>query len=332
MLTYIARRLVMLIPVVFAISLVSFLVIELPPGDYLTSLVAEMRAQGIELSDSEQESLKRQYALDEPVLSRYAIWMKNIITEGDFGRSFSWNKPVSELLAERIPLTLLISLFSVIVVFLISIPVGIYSATHKYSLFDYFFTFVGFVGIAMPGFLLALVLLWVMYSLFGLNMSGLFSQDFVDAPWSVAKVADLMSRVWFPVLIIAMNGTAGLIRVMRGNLLDELGKQYVITARAKGVRESALLLRYPVRIAINPLISTIGWILPAIVGGEVLVSIVLNLQTTGPVLLDAVIAQDVYLAASIVFILSVLTVVGTLIADLLLAWLDPRIRFGRGIQ
>lgn len=332
MLTYIARRLVMLIPVVFAISLVSFLVIELPPGDYLTSLVAEMRAQGIELSDSEQESLKRQYALDEPVLSRYAIWMKNIIVEGDFGRSFSWNKPVSELLAERIPLTLLISLFSVFVVFLISIPVGIYSATHKYSLFDYFFTFVGFAGIAMPGFLLALVLLWVMYSLFGLNMSGLFSQDFVDAPWSISKVLDLMSRVWFPVLIIAMNGTAGLIRVMRGNLLDELGKQYVITARAKGVRESVLLLRYPVRIAINPLISTIGWILPAIVGGEVLVSIVLNLQTTGPVLLDAVIAQDVYLAASIVFILSVLTVVGTLIADLLLAWLDPRIRFGRGIQ
>lgn len=332
MLTYIARRLVMLIPVIFAISLVSFMVIELPPGDYLTSLVAQMRAQGIELSEAEQESLKRQYALDQPALGRYAIWMKNIITEGDFGRSFSWNQPVADVLADRVPLTLIISLFSTIVVFLISIPVGIYSATHKYSIFDYFFTFLGFIGIAMPGFLLALVLLWLMYSLFGLNMSGLFSQEFVDAPWSVAKVLDLLSRIWFPVLIIAINGTAGLIRVMRGNLLDELGKQYVITARAKGVRESTLLLRYPVRIAVNPIISTVGWILPAIVGGEVLVSIVLNLQTTGPVLLDAVIAQDVYLAASIVFILSVLTVLGTLIADLLLAWLDPRIRFGRGIQ
>lgn len=332
MLAYIGRRLVMLIPVIFAISLVSFIVIELPPGDYLTSLVAEMRAQGVELSDAEQESLKRQYALDEPVMTRYAIWMKNIVTEGDFGRSFSWNQPVADVLAERIPLTLVISLLSILTVFLVSIPVGIYSATHKYSLFDYFFTFVGFIGIAMPGFLLALVMLWVMYSLFGVNMTGLFSQDFVDAPWSISKVMDMMSRIWFPVLIIAMNGTAGLIRVMRGNLLDELGKQYVITARAKGVRESALLLRYPVRIAVNPIISTVGWILPSVVGGEILVSIVLSLQTTGPVLLQAVIAQDVYLAASIIFILAVLTVVGTLIADLLLAWLDPRIRFGGGVQ
>lgn len=330
MLTYITRRVVMLIPVLFAISFVSFVIIELPPGDYLSSLTAEMRAQGVEMTASERESLERQYGLDEPLLVRYGVWMQNILFEGDFGRSFSWNKPVADILAERVPLTVAISLFTTIFVFAVAIPIGIYSATHKYSVFDYVFTFIGFVGIAIPGFLLALVMLWLFYTVFGINMSGLFSQEFVDAPWSVGKVLDLLSRIWFPMIIIGMNGTAGLIRVMRGNLLDELQRQYVITARAKGVREGPLLLRYPVRIAVNPIVSTIGWILPAIVGGEVLVSIVLNLQTTGPVLLEAVTSQDLYLASSIVFVLSFLTVLGTLIADLLLAWLDPRIRFGGG--
>lgn len=330
MLAYIVRRVLMLIPVLFAISLVSFAIIELPPGDYLTSLMAEMRAQGVELTPAEQEALKRQYGLDQSLITRYWVWMHNIFTEGDFGRSFSWNRPVADILAERVPLTIIISLFTTLFVFAVAIPIGIYSAIHKYSVLDYVFTFFGFLGIAIPGFLLALILLWLFYALFGVNMSGLFSQEFVDAPWSVSKVLDLLSRIWFPMLIIGMNGTAGLIRVMRGNLLDELEKQYVITARAKGVREGPLLLRYPVRIAVNPIVSTIGWILPAIVGGELLVSIVLNLQTTGPVLLEAVISQDLYLAASIIFVLSFLTVLGTLIADLLLAWLDPRIRFGGG--
>lgn len=332
MLGYIGRRLLLLIPVLFVISLVSFVIIDAPAGDYLTSYIAELRSQGVELSAGEQETLRQQYGLDQPVLARYGIWMGHILFEGDFGRSFSWNKPVSEILSERVPLTILISLLSTIFVYAVSIPIGIYSAIHKYSVFDYVFTFVGFMGLAIPGFLLALVLLWVFYSAFGVNMSGLFSQQYVDAPWSLAKVGDLASRIWFPMLVIGLNGTAGLIRVMRGNLLDELRKLYVITARAKGVSERPLLLRYPVRIAVNPIISTIGWILPAIVGGEVLVSIVLNLQTTGPVLLKAVISQDIYLSASIIFILSFLTVFGTLLADLLLAWLDPRIRFGGGAR
>jgi peptide/nickel transport system permease protein len=322
----------MLIPVLIAISMVSFMIIELPSGDYISTQIAELRAQGMELTESEEEALRRRYGLDQTVFERYAIWVKNIVLEGDFGRSFRWNKPVSEILAERVPLTIIISLLSTVFVFAVSIPIGIYSATHKYSIFDYLFTFIGFIGISIPGFLLALVLLWVLYTTFGLNMSGLYSQEFVDAPWSFSKVVDLLKRIWFPMIIIGMPGTAGLIRVMRANLLDELQKQYVITARAKGLREQQLLFLYPVRIAVNPIVSTIGWILPAIVGGEVLVSIVLNLQTTGPVLLEAVQSQDMYLAASITLILSCLTVIGTLIGDLLLAWLDPRIRFGKAAE
>jgi peptide/nickel transport system permease protein len=326
---YIARRVLLLIPVLFAISMVSFVIIELPPGDYVSTLVAQMRQRGVELTPAEENALIRQYGMDQTVAERYGVWLKNIVVEGDFGRSYRWNKPVSEVLAERVPLTIAISLFTTIFVFAVAVPIGIYSAVRKYSVFDYFFTFIGFIGLATPGFLLALVMLWIFYSMFGANMSGLFSQEFVDAPWSLSKVADLLSRIWFPMIIIGMSGTAGIIRVMRGNLLDELQKQYVITARAKGLGERPILFRYPVRIAINPIVSTIGWLLPAIVGGEVLVSIVLNLQTTGPVLLEAVTGQDLYLAASIVLILSTLTVIGTLIADLLLAWLDPRIRFER---
>jgi peptide/nickel transport system permease protein len=329
---YIARRVLLLIPVLFAISLVSFVIIELPPGDYVSTLVAQMRQRGVELTPSERDALIRQYGLDHSVAHRYGLWLKDIVFEGDFGRSYRWNKPVSEVLAERVPLTVAISLFTTIFVFAVAVPIGIYSAVRKYSVFDYFFTFLGFIGLATPGFLLALVMLWLFYSLFGANMSGLFSQQFVDAPWSASKILDLLSRIWFPMIIIGMSGTAGIIRVMRGNLLDELQKQYVITARAKGLGERPILFRYPVRIAINPIVSTIGWLLPAIVGGEVLVSIVLNLQTTGPVLLEAVTGQDLYLAASIILILSTLTVIGTLIADLLLAWLDPRIRFERAAR
>jgi peptide/nickel transport system permease protein len=329
MLAYIARRLLLLIPVVFVISIVIFLIIQLPPGDYLTTYINNLKTSGIEVSESVAESLKRQYGLDQPIYTQYYLWMRNMVLYGDFGRSFQWNKPVKEILLERIPLTMGVSLATTLFVFLLAIPIGIYSATHKYSLFDYSFTFVGFFGLSVPGFLLALVLMWVIYNLTGATVSGLFSTQYADAPWSLAKFGNLLSRIWFPMIIIGMSGTAGLIRVMRGNLLDELQKQYVVTARAKGVPERTVLFRYPVRIAVNPIISTIGWILPSIVGGEVLVSIVLNLQTTGPVLLQAVRFQDMYLAGSITLILSILTIVGTLIADILLVWLDPRIRFGK---
>jgi peptide/nickel transport system permease protein len=326
---YIARRLLLLIPVLFAISLVSFIILELPEGDYLSSQIAELEASGAEVSQQEREALREQYGLDQPMIGRYASWIWNIISQGDFGRSLRYDQPVSELLAERVPLTVAISLATTLFVFAVAIPIGIYSATHKYSFFDYAFTFFGFIGISVPGFLLALVLMWLFYDLFGWNMSGLFSQQYVDAPWSLSKVLDMLRKVWFPIILIGLPGMAGLIRVMRANLLDELQKQYVITARAKGLQENPLLFRYPVRIAINPIISTIGWVLPAIVGGEVLVSIVLSLPTTGPVLLDAVKSQDLYLAAGITLVLSFLTIIGTLVADLLLAWLDPRIRFGK---
>jgi peptide/nickel transport system permease protein len=329
MLAYIARRLVLLVPVVFVISIVVFLIIQLPPGDYLTTYINNLKTSGIEVSESVAESLKRQYGLDQPIYTQYYLWMKNMILYGDFGRSFQWNKPVKEILIERIPLTMGVSLATTLFVFLLAIPIGIYSATHKYSIFDYTFTFIGFFGLSVPGFLLALVLMWVIYNLTGATVSGLFSMQYADAPWSLAKFGNLLSRIWFPMIIIGMSGTAGLIRVMRGNLLDELQKQYVVTARAKGVPERTVLFRYPVRIAVNPIISTIGWILPSIVGGEVLVSIVLNLQTTGPVLLQAVRFQDMYLAGSITLILSILTIIGTLLADILLVWLDPRIRFGK---
>jgi len=329
MLVYIARRLLLLIPVVFVISIVVFLIIQLPPGDYLTTYIENLRTSGIEVSASQAESLKRMYGLDQPIYTQYYLWMRNMVLYGDFGRSFQWNKPVKEILVERVPLTMGVSLATTLFVFLLAIPIGIYSATHKYSIFDYTFTFIGFFGLSVPGFLLALVLMWVIYNLTGATVSGLFSAQYADAPWNLAKLGNLLSRIWFPMIIIGMSGTAGLIRVMRGNLLDELQKQYVVTARAKGVPERTVLFRYPVRIAVNPIISTIGWILPSIVGGEVLVSIVLNLQTTGPVLLQAVRFQDMYLAGSITLLLSVLTIIGTLLADILLVWLDPRIRFGK---
>ncbi|MEM7030605.1 MAG: ABC transporter permease [Chloroflexota bacterium] len=328
MLSYIVRRILMLIPLLAIISVVIFAIIQLPPGDYLTTYISNLEASGVRVTEDQAAALRRQYGLDLSPTGQYFRWITNILLEGDFGRSFSWNKPVSELLIERVPLTMGISLATTVFIFVVSIPIGIYSATHKYSLFDYFFTFLGFIGLSVPGFLLALVLMWFAFTTFDMSVGGLFSPEYVDAPWSLARIWDMMKRLWFPIVVIGMSGTAGLIRVMRGNLLDELQKQYVITARAKGVPERDVLFRYPVRIAVNPIISTIGWILPAIVGGEVLVSIVLGLQTTGPVLLQAVLFQDMYLAGSITLILSVLTVIGTLIADILLVWLDPRIRFG----
>ena len=327
MIEYIAKRVLLLIPVMTVISIVIFVVIQLPPGDYLTNYIANLEQQGIDVTESEAASLRRTYGLDQGIAEQYFRWISNIILHGDFGRSFAWNKPVSALLWERVPLTIIISLITTIFIYAVSIPIGIYTATHKYSFFDYFWTFIGFIGLSVPGFLLALLIIWWTYSILGISISGLFSQEYIAEPWSIGKVFDMLKRIWFPIIIIGMSGTAGLIRVMRGNLLDELQKQYVTTARAKGVPEKTVLYRYPVRIAVNPIVSTVGWVLPSVVGGEVLVSIVLNLPTTGPVLLKAVMFQDMYLAGSITLILSLLTVIGTLIADILLVWIDPRIRF-----
>jgi peptide/nickel transport system permease protein len=308
--------------------MISFMIIELPAGDYVVQYIAQIeQTTGERLLEDEIAQLRAMYGLDKPVYVRYFRWITNVL-QGDLGRSFQHNRNVGELLIERVPLTMGVTFVAMIFSWIIAVPIGIFSAVHQYSIFDYFFTFVGFIGVATPSFLLALVILWLALSKFGFSASGLFSSEYIDAPWSWAKFVDLLKHIWIPALIIGLNGTAGLIRVMRGNLLDELRKPYVTTARAKGLRERKLTLKYPVRVAVNPLISTIGWSLPALFSGSTLVAIVLNLQTVGPVLLNALLSQDMYVAGSIVLILSSLTIVGTLISDILLAWADPRIRYG----
>lgn len=316
-----------MIPTLLIISIVSFVIIQLPPGDFLTSLIAELAVTGQVVDQAEIAALTRRYGLDQPIYVQYFRWISRIFLRGDFGRSLMWNKPVSELIWDRLALTVIISFLSLIFVYVVAIPIGIYSATHQYSLGDYFFTFGGFVGLATPNFLLALVLMFLFYKYFGLGIGGLFSPQFVEAPWSLAKVVDMMNHMWIPVIVIGTAGTCGLIRVMRGCLLDELRKQYVITARAKGVSERSLLFKYPVRVAVNPIISTIGWTLPALISGEAITAIVLSLPTTGPLLLSALMSQDMYLAGSFILILATLTVIGTLISDILLIWLDPRISY-----
>jgi peptide/nickel transport system permease protein len=282
---------------------------------------------GVQISEEEISRLTSLYGLDKPLYIQYLKWIGNLL-RGNLGYSFLWGRTVNEILAARLPLTIFISILTTIFVWAIALPIGIYSALHQYSVFDYIFTSIGFVGLSVPGFLLALILMWFFYNQFGINITGLFSSQFVNASWSLAKVLDMLKHIWLPLIIIGMSGTAGLIRTMRANLLDEIRKQYVITARAKGLTEKIVIFKYPVRIAINPLISTIGWMLAGIFSGEALVSIVLNIQTVGPVLLQATLGQDMYLAGSITMILSTLTIIGTLISDILLAWLDPRIRYG----
>ena len=327
MLGYIIYRIAIAIPLLLILSVVSFIIIQLPPGDYLSVYLNNLRLSGIQLNEDEVIRLKELYGLDKPLYMQYLIWIKNFI-RGDLGRSFQWNRPVNELLAERVPMTVIISILTTVFVWVVAIPIGIYSALRQYSVFDYTFTFIGYIGLSMPGFLLALILMWFLFTRFGFSMPGLFSPEYATAPWSFAKLLDMLKHIWFPIIIIGMSGTAGLIRTMRGNLLDELRKQYVITARAKGLSERKLIFKYPVRIAINPMISTIGWMFPGIVSGETLVSIVLNIQTVGPIFLRAVMSQDMYLAGSITLILSILTVIGMLVSDILLAWADPRIRYG----
>jgi peptide/nickel transport system permease protein len=328
MLSYILKRVLYMIPTLLIISIISFVIIELPPGDYLTSYIGRLSETGIYVDESAVESLKARYGLGQPIYVRYFKWIKGVV-QGDFGQSFEWNMPVGELIMRRVPLTVAVSLFTLIFIYAVAIPIGIYSATHQYSAGDFILTFVGFLGLATPNFMLALVLMFVFYRYFGLSVGGLFSPEYIDAPWSIAKLRDMMNHMWLPVIVIGTSGTCGLIRVMRGTLLDELQKQYVVTGRAKGVKERRLLFKYPVRVAINPVISTIGWLLPAIFSGSTITAIVLSLPITGPLLLRALISQDMYLAGSFLFILASLTVIGTLVSDIMLAWVDPRIRLER---
>jgi peptide/nickel transport system permease protein len=315
-----------MIPTLFVISLISFTIIQLPPGDFLTTYVATLRQQGEDLDAQTVQALEEQYGLNQPIYIQYGKWMGGILTRGDFGLSFEWRRPVSQLIWERIALTLFIALLTIMVTWVIAIPTAVYVATHQYSFLDYLMSFISFVGLGTPGFLVALIYLWIMLSKFGVNAAGLFSEQYVDAAWSLGKVQNMMGRIWAPVLILAIENSASIIRTVRANLLDELNKPYVETARAKGLKERVLIWKYPVRLALNPFFSTVGWTLVTVISGEILVAVVLNVQTAGPLLLRALLSQDMYLAGALVMLLSVLTVLGTLFSDILLAWADPRIR------
>lgn len=325
MFAYILRRILFMIPTLLAVSIISFIIIEAPPGDYMDSYVDNLISQQQAVDPAEIAALRARYGLDAAWYVRYLHWMEGIF-QGDLGRSLEWNQPVTKLIGDRLPWSLAISLMSFFFTYALAIPIGLYSATHKYSLGDYIVTFIGFLGLAIPNFLLALIILWLYFTWTGHVAVGLFSDEYQMAPWSVARVIDMLKHLWLPAVIVGAAGTAGLIRVMRANLLDELNKPYVMVARSKGLPENKVLYKYPFRIAMNPIASTIGWTLPQLVNGELLASLVLGLPTIAPLFVGALLSQDMFLAGSIVLILSVLTVIGTLISDILLAWLDPRIR------
>ncbi len=323
---YILRRVLLMIPTLIVISMISFAVIQLPPGDYLTSYVASLRQMGDDVDETELEMLRQRYGLGQPTYVQYYKWVSGIILRGDWGQSMEWRKPVKDLIWERMALTVFLSSVSIMISWFVAIPIGVYSATHQYSPPDYVFSGMSFVGAGMPGFMLALVVMWIAMRRFGLNVGGLFSPEYITAPWSVDKFVDLLKHIWIPVIIIALGSTAGSIRTTRANVLDELSKPYVETARAKGLKERKLTWKYPVRVAMNPFFSTVGWTLASLISGATLVDVVLSLQTTGPMMLRALTSQDMYLAGSFLLLLSSLTVIGTLISDVLLAWVDPRIR------
>jgi peptide/nickel transport system permease protein len=328
MVSFMVRRLVLAVFTIVAISILSFLIIHLPPGDYVTSYIASMSASGSAVSEGEARALREQLGLDQPVTVQYMKWM-GLILQGNFGMAMEWGRPVSDVIGDRLSLTMIISVAAIIFTWAVALPIGIYSAVYRYSFMDYVFTLVGFIGLAIPGFLLALIVMYVGFAYFGANVGGLFSPEYAEAPWSWARAWDLTKHLPIPAIVLGVAGTAQLIRIMRSNLLDELRKPYVMTARARGLPEMRVILRYPVRVALNPFISTIGYLLPYIVSGSIIVSLVLSLPTVGPLLLKALIAQDMFLAGTIVLLLGVMTVIGTLLSDLLLMWVDPRIRLGR---
>ena len=322
---YILQRLALLPLLMVIYSFVIFAIIQAPPGDFLTAYVATLASSGSSISADQIAALRHQYGLDQPFVVQYFLWMENLF-HGDFGLSLEYQRPNADLISEQIGLTIALALFSFVLTWAISVPAGIYSATHPRSLGDHVLTVINYVGVATPNFMLALILMWLAFAYFDISITGLYSPEFVDAPWSGARVLDLLGHIWLPALVLGIAGTARLSRIMRANLLDELNKPYVVTARAKGMKEWRLVLRYPVRLAFNPLVSTIGWYLPALFSGSLIVATVMNLPNIGPLLLRALINQDMYLAGGILLIYSFLTIVGTLLSDVLLALIDPRIR------
>jgi peptide/nickel transport system permease protein len=329
MLGYIAQRLLIMIPTLLAISIIVFVIIQAPPGDYLSSYVAELQSQGESVDPQKIQFLRAQYGLDRPLFEQYFVWLTDML-QGDFGYSFEYNLPVTKVVGDRLWLTFIVSFTTILFVWVVSFPIGVYSATHQYSIGDYGLTFLGFIGLATPNFLLALVLLYVANSWFGVSVGGLMAEEYLDQPWSLGKVLSVFAHLWIPVIVIGAAGTAGMIRRLRANLLDELQKQYVVTGRAKGLPARRLLIKYPLRMALNPFVSDIGNLLPHVISGAAIVSIVLSLPTTGPMLLEALRSQDMYLAGSFLMFLATLTVFGVLLSDLLLALLDPRIRLHGG--
>jgi peptide/nickel transport system permease protein len=356
MFAMIVRRILWMFPTLLVISAISFIIIDLPPGDYATSRIEAMEAWGGHVKPEEIELIRMRYHLNDPFLVKYFKWLNDLMPFGfersesgdylwqahpDGTKSFNWphpkwpdlgismehDKAVGKLIGERLGLTIGLSVCALLFTWALAIPIGIYSAVKQYSLTDYVFTFLGFIGLATPPFLLALVLMYVAQEFWGIDVGRLFSDEYQGAEWSWGKLSDLLAHIWVPLIVLGVNGTAGLIRVMRGNLLDELRKQYVLTARAKGLGRIKLLLKYPVRVAINPLISTVGWLLPAIVSGSVIVAVVMNLPMVGPLLLKSLMSKDMYMAGSMVMLMAGLTVVGTLISDILLVIVDPRIRY-----
>jgi peptide/nickel transport system permease protein len=327
MVAYLARRIGLAILTIWAISIVAFVIIQLPPGDYISTYLARLAESGTSANAAQIALLREQYGLDQPIFVQYAKWMA-LVVRGEFGMSLLYARPVVELIGERLVLTMVVSVVALMFTWVIAIPIGIFSAVRQYSLPDYVFTIVGFIGLAVPSFLLALVLLYYSFILFGANIGGLFSPEFENAPWSFEKMLDLAGHLPIPAIVLGSAGTAQLIRILRANLLDELGKPYVTTARAKGLSERAAIWKYPVRVALNPFASTVGFLLPTIVSGSIIISTVLSLPTVGPLLLAALAAQDMFLAGAIVLLLGTLTVIGMFLSDLVLAWLDPRIRRG----
>jgi peptide/nickel transport system permease protein len=329
MLPYIIKRL-LLLPVLFILfSIITFALIQAPPGDFLTTYIATLAASGSNMDQAQMAALRQTYGLDQPLYIQYLKWLGNVL-QGNLGISLEWQRPVVELIGEFLLLTIILSLTSFIFTWILAVPIGIISATRQYSIFDYVFTVISYIGLATPNFMLALIVMWLALVYFGVNATGLFSPEYIDAPWSWGRVLDLLKHLWLPTIILGVGGMARLSRIVRANMLDELKKPYIEMARAKGLSEWRLILKYPTRLAFNPLVSTIGWYLPALLSGSLIVATVMNLPNIGPVLLRALITQDMYLAGALVLLYFLLTMVGTLISDILLAWLDPRIRLEEG--
>jgi peptide/nickel transport system permease protein len=331
MLAYLGRRLLTMILSLLAISALIFLIIQLPPGDYLSTLIAELESQGEQVAQQKIDFLREQYGLDRPMIEQYGVWLLGLL-QGDLGYSFEYNRPVREVIGDRLMLTVVLNVATIVFIYLVSFPIGVYSATHQYSWGDHGLTFLGLLGLATPNFLLALILMYLANVVFGTSIGTMMDERFINQPWSMAKALSVLEHLWVPVIVIGTSGTAGMIRRLRANLLDELHKQYVVTARAKGLPPGRLLRKYPLRMALNPFVADIGNLLPHVVSGSVIVSAVMSLQTTGPVLLRALQSQDMYLAGSFLMFLAVLTVVGMFLSDVLLAVLDPRIRLTGGVE